>query len=792
MRRSIKVRAKRPEGKICGPQTAVLRLLPSIFLAIVLFGLIESSVVARSDKKNLKSAPAPKLALLVGINDYQTDWRDLSGTHNDVDLMKGLLREFGFIEKVRKAAPADAPCGGQTEDSPLKTLCSGQATRKAILDMFDRHLIENARLYKEKNKTTPDQGAAVVFYYSGHGSFLPDDNGDEADGNDETIVPTDADMDGKNQIRDDEFSKRVQILSQFTTNITFILDSCHSGTATRGGGAKNDSSGARRGGGTVLSDGIDSRNFYVTISGSLPNELAREDYFPDPETRTERLNGTLTYHFAYFLRRHPRATYRELMNLVRNAVVGLGRNQTPQAEGDIDRVVFGSIRPAGKNEARSTDENLIPYIFPKCNKVRGRMRCSEEVAGKDGGEPIQLIKMDAGRMVGARPGGMVVVYGPEARQLSGDDEMIASGLITEADNFDSEAEVILRGDRFKTVPENAKIVLVAPNFTDEKRKVIIDLSPGSTARGGADPLDPGIKSMNRLAESLKENPYLEPVRATGMLEKLERPDARRSPEGDWNVAVVRATFRDFKFGNRQRTVRGEAGTPADKTEIYFLADRNGMPLYGFWVRADDPDAAKLIKEALESHVRIENLRNLGNRAAGFDQKIGVKLVRLREEGGKLVPVKEDENDIDREKIPQLKENDKFYFQITNQSQKDLYLYIYSLATDGKIDLIYPPTGAKEVLTRGSSLTTNEEDGNGSFYIVPGTPPGRETIKIIASVRDFPADMLISPEIASGKRDGLTPLEKLLKRTVTNRRGEEVPPISVGGWAAFNFDYEVVP
>jgi hypothetical protein len=68
-----------------------------------------------------------KLALLIGIDDYE-NVSDLDGCVNDVENMRSLLRDkFGFEEKN------------------IVTLLNKHATRKAILDTFQRHLIAQAK-----------------------------------------------------------------------------------------------------------------------------------------------------------------------------------------------------------------------------------------------------------------------------------------------------------------------------------------------------------------------------------------------------------------------------------------------------------------------------------------------------------------------------------------------------------------------------------------------------------------------------------------------------------------------
>ena len=176
-------------------------------LATALFASL--SLASSAPPEASQAEEHKKLALLVGIDDYE-NVSDLDGCVNDVENMKSLLRDkFGF------------------EERDILTLVNEQATRKAILDTFQRHLIAQAK-----------QGDIVVFHYSGHGSQMKDARigGDEADQFDETIVPQDSRKPGVFDIPDDSINGLLRLLSEKTDNVTFIFDSCHSGTVARAAG----------------------------------------------------------------------------------------------------------------------------------------------------------------------------------------------------------------------------------------------------------------------------------------------------------------------------------------------------------------------------------------------------------------------------------------------------------------------------------------------------------------------------------------------------------------------------
>lgn len=81
--------------------------------------------------------------------------------------------------------------------------------------------VERAMLYIAQLATSKD---STFITYSGHGAFIPDDNGDENDKKDETVCLYDG------MLRDDSFSKLIDIIPG---KVYVISDSCHSATNTK-------------------------------------------------------------------------------------------------------------------------------------------------------------------------------------------------------------------------------------------------------------------------------------------------------------------------------------------------------------------------------------------------------------------------------------------------------------------------------------------------------------------------------------------------------------------------------
>ncbi|MDP7693335.1 MAG: caspase family protein, partial [Vicinamibacterales bacterium] len=156
--------------------------------------------------------PPGDRALLIGIDSYGDSSLDLvGGSVNDAhNVMRLLTDHMGFLpEQVR-------------------VLTNGQATRDAILGSVEDWLI---------GESLP--GSRTVFYFSGHGYFQPDENGDEDDPFDEVLVPFDADIVSRdtsplgvdNLIFDDDLSALFSRAPDRQAMV--IVDSCHSGTMTR-------------------------------------------------------------------------------------------------------------------------------------------------------------------------------------------------------------------------------------------------------------------------------------------------------------------------------------------------------------------------------------------------------------------------------------------------------------------------------------------------------------------------------------------------------------------------------
>lgn len=141
-----------------------------------------------------------KKALLIGIN-YRGTESELSGCINDVQNMSIILQNNYNFTKIKMLTD-------DTIDKPRKS-----------------SIIRNLEWLLGNNK----KGDELYFHYSGHGSWMYDQNNDEDDCKDECLIPIDYNSHGV--ILDDLLQEIIVKKLNRGVKLTVILDCCHSGTA---------------------------------------------------------------------------------------------------------------------------------------------------------------------------------------------------------------------------------------------------------------------------------------------------------------------------------------------------------------------------------------------------------------------------------------------------------------------------------------------------------------------------------------------------------------------------------
>ncbi|MBI2479375.1 MAG: caspase family protein [Planctomycetia bacterium] len=353
-----------------------------------------------------------KLALLVGVDKYKAV-TDLQGCVNDIKDMKDLLiGNFGFLA-----------------DDVLE-LSNEQATHDNIITAFNDHLIQRA-----------DEGAIVVFHFSGHGSQMKDaEGGDELfDHLDETLVTHDSrSAPDRFDIRDDELNGLFRQLVAKNTAVTFVLDSCHSGSGIKAAGQGFP----RR----VDADDRDpppAKAWELSTKGSKAKDTRFEDldYVLISGCRAEEVSyeldlngirrGALTHYLTKAIRDagKPAVTYADIMEDVKAQVKSDNPTQNPQVEGKlIKNFVF-------------SDESSQPRRYVRVSRVGNSLRL-----------PVGLVQ-------GMTEDSIFDIYRHDADDMDFDDRQRAatSVKLTKVAAFDSEAE--LTGDKPVEVADGWKAVL---------------------------------------------------------------------------------------------------------------------------------------------------------------------------------------------------------------------------------------------------------------------------------------------------------------------------------------------
>lgn len=265
-----------------------------------------------------------RLALIVGVGEYLNRVvPDLSGPPGDAERIYALLT---------------GPDGYGFPKLNVCLLLDGEATTANFKQAFDQALVSRAR-----------KGDVAVFYFAGHGSEIEDTNGDEPDGWDESLMLHDARTDMARDLLDDELNRMLARLSEKTRDVTVILDSCNSGTATRGpeegtvaarfvpppvdaeaDGAPITDQGRGAGAPGWIPESLDGLVAFSAASDSNPAlERDGRGIFTDALLRIMSQVGARPLTLAQVARQTP-------------PLMAAESTQIPYFQGDLDRPVFGN------------------------------------------------------------------------------------------------------------------------------------------------------------------------------------------------------------------------------------------------------------------------------------------------------------------------------------------------------------------------------------------------------------------------------------------------------------------
>ncbi|HKP69989.1 MAG TPA: caspase family protein [Pyrinomonadaceae bacterium] len=697
------------------------------------------------------AARPPMYALQVGIRKYKYApvWAELKGAVNDVVGVREVL------ESERYGVPA----------ANIVTLTDDQATKENILKTFQSHLITKAREHFEKTK---NRDTVVMFQFSGHGSQVPDLDGDEKDdGRDETLVTVDSqDVAGKNyDITDDEIFALTSELRRWTDNIVYIFDSCHSGSGTRNAedvrrlperktvpvayaslpaSATRAGLKAEDGESGVMPPGDD----YIVITAARPNELAsQKNCFEEcGNSKTPVVYGNLSYYLIDELKNARSDTsYRELMENVTRRVTAEKPTQTPQIEGDKRRFVFGGLG--------SSEDNFVRITAAETKAANGD----------------RLVSIAAGAMQGVAVGTIVSFYDKVVTRFD-EAEKISSGTVTAVTPNVSTVKLI--GPTREIVVTDKSVVLGAELGT-LRLKVDLDVDAAKMSTGDK-------SFVAKVRELLVPPPEVK-------RREIDVVKTTQGQPGRWDVALLKDKF--SSVASKVGRAKGEAFTciaptrdnpdargPSESSDrdVYYLAGRDFVPVFGFCMEAtnaDDNVSADRLRKAIAHMAAIKIVKSISNRRSALASQVIVKPVRLR---GAITCSRSAL--VVSEPVAAVASPDGSYafaplealwFEVENRSAKPLYAAALNIEPSGAVILLSPrgqrieeaegliiPPRSKRILPGGDCRTENGEIVDAGARRASRTP-GTERFKFIFSTGKITHDdfaYLERPPLANS-RDG---------------------------------------
>lgn len=752
--------------------------LTILFLVSLVFPFFGAANLQLDNRRKNESRTAqadepPMFVLQVGISNY-VNYPKLAGVA-DVLKMRELLT--GEAYKVPRANIKTLCDDGvyKSLDGATIEKCDGAATKKSIIESFETHLIGKARDYYKKT----GKQAVVIFEFSGHGSQAPDKNGDERDDNlDETLVTWDSsDAPGKNfDVSDDEIYRLTKRLSQYTDNIVYIIDSCHSGSGTRGSDesrsvparvnpvvewAEEKLPNTR--GETVAekkiepdqtqTDLLPASNNYIVISAAQAGQRAgQKSFYPSKEAKKPLVFGFLTFYLMEELRNATATTsYRDVMENVRRKVSAERQSQTPQIEGNDNRIVFKGL-----------------------SKVKNPGIKISEASGKK-------IVVEAGLMQGVTTGSIL-----EIRNVA--DEKIASAKVVEAVADKAIAEVIeIKSDAGVTVSPTRPI-----SAADKDRAILVSPDLGAARiKFLPDGDDAKLNDKDKqIIETLRRNFAVR----DGLSDKRGVDLAAgkwNAVEADWDIALLKDRF-DKVFGKdrtRVSPIIDEANStareiaykklPADDKEIFYLAGKDFVPLYGFFAEAESPNAALRIENAVGQIARLRSLKAIANNKSRLKGKISIKPFRFKldenascaGENGAVKWVEKEYVKLDEaSKNYKFDLGDKFGLEVVNTSDVPLYITALDIGADGSVVILSPlnidpekDNGVVLAPKTGKKILLADKCIDGAPpHLETGLPSGIETFKIIATTTPTKRETFefLQMDSINGKRTGESSLATL--------------------------------
>ena len=651
------------------------------------------------------SADPIKRALIIAIGDYPDSlgWGKISSA-NDAPLIIKALESQGFKEQN------------------ITLITDKKATKTGIVNALNS-------LIRASGK-----GDIVVIHYSGHGQQISDDNGDEIDRLDETLVSWDAPAyyntgyTGEKHLRDDEFGELITTLRLKTGSdgqVLVFLDSCHSGTGTRGekpavrvrggidpliipefgsvspGVTKEGDKGFGMSETPVGTRGTGGETApMVLFAGASFNEL-------NYETLDEDGNGvgSLSYSITkVFTEMEEGMTYRTLFNKVHSSMSTVAPRQTPMLEGDIDYMVFN-----GTVVEQEPYLTLTDILNEKEIRINGG----------------RIMNLGTGDIIGLFPAGTSSITGIQP---------VRKGKLISTDNFSS----IVQFDNNHEIKNvlDYWVFVMEQNFENSKVGI----------------------SIKSFTDKTIENHIREELTGLSLVAQNEmNPDLVISESA--KKIILKTAADDMIFEE--------------------------IPLSG----NESIDQAVM---TVKRYAQSKFIRELVLDDPEYRVEIRFVPVKARYENGKIrvIDTLDLSEYLKEDAVPTFTEKDQFMIEVTNTGNRSAYFNIIDIQPDGYINPVVPATGkdGKEYMIRKGQTYTVPDVLLDGFY----EPYGTEIFKVFASKEPLNLSPIISSK-GVGTRGSSNPLETILQDTYQNTRGPNVKVSSMPSEASgstFEFIFRI--
>lgn len=636
-----------------------------------------------------------KQALIIAIGNYpaSSGWPVIS-SNADQQLVRQALQRQGFA------------------DSKIQVLRDSMATKAGITAALDA-LVKRVQA-----------GDIVVLHFSSHGEQVEDDNGDEPDGLDESIVSygavlstksADFQKDQQNYFRDDLLGYYVKKLRQKigpTGDLAVFINACHSGSGTRG------SAKVRGGKPPLVSAGFDARKFAgnneegliaeknsVSLSGSVKENTKQEDLSPyviisaaradelDFEVKDDKDNGvgSLSYAFCKVIEQLDKeTTYRALFARIQQVMLEKGLRQHPVLEGDgADRSLFGGSFIAQE-----------PFVL-----IDKRINTREYILKKG-----QLSGLDIGAKVAVFPSG--------TQQTEGQTPL-AVGQITQASLYSS--QVKLSSDPGLSNIAAGWVFVTEPVFKIPPVVIRIDPAP--------------VRAREAAFTATERSQWEQWIREQAL------PAAQTDPD----LILVK-------------------GKAADTLRVA----NSGLPFST--IARTDTRKQEWLKQSAEDFMRYKFLRNLELVDAGA--KVELRLLPFNK--GRIDTLLLEQKT--HNGILEFEAGDSIVLQVTNKGRQAIYVNLLDLQPDGLINALMPDK-ASGIYPEDLKVKPGETRVFDQYTIQLNPPYGTEVFKFFLSRTELDLEDLVSTR-GEGQRGSFSFLEKLVKRSY--KSGNRGAVVSAGG------------